>query len=230
MGWALELRASQTHKHGGREMASKYDAYWESRLREITQLLEEAYISGVSSDFDVSDIRELGRRKSWYGLVEVSRKGVAKGEMVHARSLGEAVHRNGLVEPYGDAVFQMSISKNLMLRVKRLGFEESAAQISISEETYRRLKEIKHVVEAVLEEKMGLDECAEIVLVLGIDSILEDLLGSLDSAVLLSSLQQLGARYPVQVYRYIADTLKKGAASQEREAMRRRLGFHEPTG
>ena len=104
-------------------------------------------------------------------------------------------------------------------------------KIDVSDEMHKRLLHFKHVVEAVLEleEEMSLDACAEMILRLGIDFILDDLLGSLDSTVLLRSLQQLGAEYPVQVYRYIAETLKKGAAAQEQEAMRQRLGFPRPT-
>lgn len=102
-------------------------------------------------------------------------------------------------------------------------------KINVSDEMYKRLGEFKHVVETVIEEEMALDECAEMILTLGIDRVLDDLLGSLDTTVLLRSLQQLGAQYPVQVYRYIAKTLETGTAAQEQEAMRQRLGFPIPT-
>jgi hypothetical protein len=102
---------------------------------------------------------------------------------------------------------------------------EIMPKIDVSDEMHKRLLHFKQVIEAVLEEEMSLDACAEMILILGIDSMLDDLLGSLDSTVLLGSLQQLGAEYPVQVYRYIAETLEKGAAVQEQEAMRQRLGF-----
>ena len=101
-------------------------------------------------------------------------------------------------------------------------------EIVVSEEIYTRVAEFKHVVEAVLEQEMSFDDCAALILGHGIDSMLADLLGAVDSTTLLSSFQHLGARHPAQVYGYVAETLRSGAAAQERERMRRRLGFHLP--
>lgn len=100
-------------------------------------------------------------------------------------------------------------------------------KITISDEMYRRVEEFKCVVETVIEEDLSLDSSVELILVLGIDSMLDDLLGSLEPTILLRSIQQLGSRYPVQVYRYIAETLKGGVAVREQEAMRSRLGFRK---
>jgi hypothetical protein len=101
-------------------------------------------------------------------------------------------------------------------------------EITISEEAHRRLVEFKCVVETVIEDEIDLDDCAEMILEMGIDSMVEDLLGSLDSTVLLHSIQQLGAKYPMQVYQYIAETLKQGAPSEAQREMQRQLGFDVP--
>lgn len=101
-------------------------------------------------------------------------------------------------------------------------------EITISEEIYARVAEFKHVVEAIIEEEIGFDDCVALILGQGIDSTLADLLGPVDPTILLTSFQQLGSQYPAQVYRYVAETLRRGATVQEREKMRRRLGFRTP--
>ena len=103
------------------------------------------------------------------------------------------------------------------------------AEIAISQEMHARIAEFKQVVEAVIEEEISFDDCVELILGQGIDSMLADLLGSVDQTTLLVSLQQLGSQYPAQIYRYVAEMLRRGAAVQERESMRRRLGFHPST-
>jgi hypothetical protein len=102
-------------------------------------------------------------------------------------------------------------------------------KITLSEGMYARVAEFKHVVEAVIEEEIRSDDCVELILGQGIDSMLADLLGPQDQTTLLKSFQQLGSQYPTQVYRYVAETLRGGAAVREREKMRRQLGFLPPT-
>ncbi len=101
-------------------------------------------------------------------------------------------------------------------------------EINISEKLYARVEAFQEVVEAVLEEKISFDDCVELILGQGINSMLADLLGSVDPATLLSSFQQLGSQYPTQVYGYVSETLRGGAAAQERERLKRQLGFHPP--
>lgn len=102
-------------------------------------------------------------------------------------------------------------------------------EITISEGMFARVAEFKHVVEAVIEEEISSEECVELILGQGIDFMLSDLLGSLDQTTLLKSFQQLGSQYPTQVYRYVAETLRGGAAVRGREKMKRQLGFLPPT-
>ena len=68
--------------------------------------------------------------------------------------------------------------------------------IVISEEMYARVMEFKQVVEAVIKEEISFDVCVELILGQGINSMLADLLGSVDPITLLSSFQQLGSQYP----------------------------------
>ncbi len=98
----------------------------------------------------------------------------------------------------------------------------------ISEETYTRVVEFKQVIEAVIEQEISFGSCMELILGQGIDSMLADLLASLDSDVLLQSFQQLGSQYPAQVYRYVAETLSQGTVVRAQEEMRQRLGFRQP--
>ncbi len=98
-------------------------------------------------------------------------------------------------------------------------------EIKISSEIYARLVEFKQVVESVIDEEITTDTCVDLILGQGIDSMLADLLGPLDSSTLVRSIQQLGSQCPAQVYRYVAETLKKGALVQQREQTKKRLGF-----
>lgn len=103
-----------------------------------------------------------------------------------------------------------------------------APEMIISEETYTRVVEFKQVIEAVIEQEISFGSCMELILGQGIDSMLADLLASLDSDVLLQSFQQLGSQYPAQVYRYVAETLSQGTVVRAQEEMRQRLGFRQP--
>jgi hypothetical protein len=101
-------------------------------------------------------------------------------------------------------------------------------EIAISDEMYARLKEFRQVVEAVIDEEIGLDSCLELVLTQGLDSILVDLLSPLEPTILLKSFQQLASEHPAEVYQYVAETMRQGVIVQQQENMRRRLGFSTP--
>lgn len=102
-------------------------------------------------------------------------------------------------------------------------------EITISEAMRGRLVAFKDVIEAVIEEEVSLDDCAEIVLEQGINSMMADLLEPIDPVILLKSFQQLGSQYPAQVYRYIAETMKEGDITLEQENLKHKLGFRTPT-
>jgi DNA-(apurinic or apyrimidinic site) lyase len=109
-------------------MASKYDDYWIKRLDVISDLIQEARERGVSRSIDVSDITKYGERKNWYGDVIVSEKGINKGEMAHARSLGRIVFANKLIN-VGE--FRFVITSNLRLRVEKLKASETVKKAYI---------------------------------------------------------------------------------------------------
>lgn len=102
-------------------------------------------------------------------------------------------------------------------------------KISISDEMYERLEHFKPVVEVVIDEELEFDVFTESLLAQGIDSMLVDLLGSLDVATLLKSFQQLASKYPSEVYQYILETMKQGAIAQQQESIRKRMGFSIPS-
>ena len=106
--------------------------------------------------------------------------------------------------------------------------EERMPQIVISEEMLATLGAFTQVVEAVIDEEIALDECAGLILQQGINSMLGDLLGSVEPSVLLTSLGQLGSQYQKEVYGFIAETLKRGQAVQGRESLKHKLGFLTP--
>ncbi len=100
--------------------SSKYDAFWESIIDVLADLIEEAFARGRSRSVDVSGLRSYGERSSWYGSVIVSRGGVIRAEMAHARSLGKVLLREGVLDRFGDAVFVLKISSGLRLHAELL--------------------------------------------------------------------------------------------------------------
>ncbi len=95
-------------------MGSKYDNFWLKRLNKILSLLEEASQKGKSSKLDVSNLKSYGKRKSWYGVVEISSYDINKGEMAHASSLGKVICNN-LYDQLSDKAFRLIITSNLEL-------------------------------------------------------------------------------------------------------------------
>lgn len=98
-------------------------------------------------------------------------------------------------------------------------------KIDISDELYNRTLEFKNVVEAAIDEDLEVDEFFPSIISLGIDSMLSDLIGNLESEILIKSFKQLGERYPKEVYGYITETMKEGAAVNERNRLRQKMGF-----
>ena len=99
-------------------------------------------------------------------------------------------------------------------------------EITISQESYLKVVEFKQVVEAIIEEEINIEDYMQLILDQGMDSMLADLLGPQEHSTLLQSFQQLASRYPTQIYSYVVEMLKRGAASQGREETKRRiLGF-----
>lgn len=100
--------------------------------------------------------------------------------------------------------------------------------VEISEDTYQRLQEFRGVVNAVMDEELDTQSCADLIFQQGLDSMLQDILGPQDRAILLQSFQQLAARDPGVVYRYVAEAIRTGKEVHERESRRPRMGFSTP--
>lgn len=100
-------------------MTSKYDSFWQSKLRTLRVLFDEAYTRGRSSKVRLEELPSYGRRKSWYGSLVLSR-GELDSKGAHARSLGNVLRRSDFLDRYGEARFRVRISRNLELRIERL--------------------------------------------------------------------------------------------------------------
>lgn len=101
-------------------------------------------------------------------------------------------------------------------------------EISISDKMYGSAMEFKRVFETVIDGEIEQDTYFEVLLGQGVDAMIEALLGPLGHDTLLRSIQQLGAKYPEQVYSYIAETMKSGESANIREQFKRQIGFRLP--
>lgn len=100
-----------------------------------------------------------------------------------------------------------------------------AEQVGIADETIAQVRAFRQVVEAVLEEDLEFDAYVDLLLRQGMDSMLADLLGSVDSSVLIKSFQQLGASHPEVLYSFVAGTLRAGELVEAQAKVRRQMGF-----
>jgi len=113
-------------------MSSKYDVYWQNKLDEIFQLLEEAYENSQSSEMDVSDIQIHGKRNTWNGYVVVFKDKLRKGYMAHAKSLGKVILDSNKLRDFSeDAEFEIKISNSLKLKVVRIDVKNSIRPVTI---------------------------------------------------------------------------------------------------
>lgn len=96
--------------------------------------------------------------------------------------------------------------------------------ITIPEELEARIRAFRPVVETVLEEPIADDDYIALLLDRALPLMLAELVPH-EVPVVVQSLQGLAARHPAEVYGYVADVLRGGAAAIDREALRRRIGF-----
>jgi hypothetical protein len=99
--------------------------------------------------------------------------------------------------------------------------------IEIEPTTERRIKAFQGVVEAILEEPVGLEVLVELVLQRGLRAMLSDVIGNVEPEILLQSIFQMAEENPEFVYGFTAARLHDGAST--REAAKRQLGFIKPT-
>lgn len=101
---------------------------------------------------------------------------------------------------------------------------ENERKIIISEQIQERINAFKQVVEAVIEEEMDDKTYYELVFSRGLESMLLDIIGNVEHDILLKSFLQLAEENPDVVYKFITETLKRGA-SINREELRQKFGF-----
>lgn len=92
-------------------------------------------------------------------------------------------------------------------------------EISLSDEIHERLSAFRLLMNRFDDEELPFDQFVEAVMCVGMDSMVERLLSGVDSAVLVTSMQQLAARHPREVYQFLADTLDAGNIKAP-------MGFH----
>jgi len=87
-------------------------------------------------------------------------------------------------------------------------------EISISDETYKKLKAFIKVIDAVLEEKLSdkVDDYAEFILSVGMEKMLQDPLPK--EEMLLKTMVAMFDKNPEFVSDFVAETLKRGAETR----------------
>ena len=98
------------------------------------------------------------------------------------------------------------------------------ATITVTDEIVNRLEEFGSVICAVVGEETNLDACIVAVLERGLDAMLADVIARADDGVLVQSIQQMAARHPRLVYRYVAEMIALGSEPSDQSAARS-IGF-----
>ena len=98
-------------------MASKYDRFWQERLADLRTALGQA-AKGEVAELDVTAIKQLGRRTSWYGSTRVRDGELLAGNMAHAVSLGRQILNSRLLTAWPQTEFVLSISDGGRLTVR----------------------------------------------------------------------------------------------------------------
>jgi hypothetical protein len=97
-------------------MASKYDRYWTARLKEIRSAAQVA-AAGIAATVDVAELRQLGDRQSWYGVVEVRGRAASGASMAHAVSLGRIVAASGICAAWPERTFRLAVGPSCVLTI-----------------------------------------------------------------------------------------------------------------
>src|SRR5689334_7079075 len=77
-------------------------------------------------------------------------------------------------------------------------------QLILNDDVEKRVTEFKRVIEAVVRQELDLQETISLIIERGMDSMLADILGDIDQATWLASFHQLAARYPAEIYGFVA--------------------------
>ena len=91
--------------------------------------------------------------------------------------------------------------------------------IEIPDDIYRRVEAFTSVVRAVMNEDADVPTCTGMILERGLQSMLADIVGRQDQQILVESIQQLAARHPEMMYRYVADMIGLGADTRPKPGL-----------
>lgn len=94
-------------------MASRYDAFWRSRLDAVEKGLAAA-ADGVSDQtVDVSGLTENGSRLGWSGSILVDRTADlgTSGTAAHVKSLARLLISEKVLEQWPDTAFRLSVNR-----------------------------------------------------------------------------------------------------------------------
>lgn len=100
--------------------------------------------------------------------------------------------------------------------------------IEVSDDAYRRIEEFSAVARAVMGEEVSAETCLAMALDRGLQAMLADILQGQDHSTLIESIQQLAARHPEAVYRYVSDIIALGAGTRTSADTKARIGFSAP--
>lgn len=98
-------------------------------------------------------------------------------------------------------------------------------KINISEGTYARLKAFLPLGQYLNEEPVSLDDEGEVLILIGLQSLLRMLLEKLDTGTLVESLVKLSNQHPAQVFRFVTDVLLAGG--QTADEIKQEFGFEQ---
>jgi Holliday junction resolvase-like predicted endonuclease len=104
-------------------MVSVYDNFWLGMMDKIHNGILRAINKNETVTIDVSEIKLLGKRKKWYGILYLDSSGYKKADMAHAQSLGKLLVK----QDFFDKIFEqnnirirLKITETLDLEIKRV--------------------------------------------------------------------------------------------------------------
>ncbi len=103
-------------------MGSKYDNFWNGKMDEIHNGVLRAINKNDIVKIDVSEIKQFGKRKSWYGILHLDSSGYKKVDMAHAQSLGKLLTNQDFfskIFKQKNVRVQFKITNDFELEIKR---------------------------------------------------------------------------------------------------------------
>lgn len=98
-------------------MGSKYDSYWQGRLRDLSRLVADAVASKVAS-LAVDDIANHGDRRSWHGNARIRGRIVLTSHMAHLDSLARITTGAGIFDQWSHTEFSLSMNDARTLTIR----------------------------------------------------------------------------------------------------------------